>query len=325
MLDAATPLILSPSRQRRHPHRPRPARLAAARARGGARRAGDARAQDRPGGHSPGRQHRQVRAGDRLRDQADRGGRARPHATIASSGRTTRSTRSASTSRRRRRRCRRWRRGPSRASGAPTARSGRATTSRVCATVNCSATVIRRAAEQVMASGILADYPNVDGVVAFAHGTGCGMAASGPGFDNLQRVLWGHATHANVGAAVFVGLGCEVMQVARMKSAFGSTGSGALPRADDPGHRRDDEDHREDRRANPCAAAGGEPERARAGAGVGAQGGARVRRVGRVLGGHRQPGARAWRRTCWSGSGGRRSSPRRRRSTGRSSCCCGGR
>jgi altronate hydrolase len=95
----------------------------------------------------------------------------------------------------------------------------------LCATVNCSATVIRRAADQVMASGILADYPNVDGVVAFAHGTGCGMAASGPGFDNLQRVLWGHATHPNVGAAVFVGLGCEVMQVARMKSSFGSSGA----------------------------------------------------------------------------------------------------
>ena len=95
----------------------------------------------------------------------------------------------------------------------------------VCATVNCSATVIRRAAETVMKSGILADYPNVDGVVAFAHGTGCGMAASGPGFDNLQRVLWGHATHANVGAAVFVGLGCEVMQIARMKQSFGSTGA----------------------------------------------------------------------------------------------------
>ncbi len=95
----------------------------------------------------------------------------------------------------------------------------------VCATVNCSATVIRRAAEQVMASGILADYPNVDGVVAFAHGTGCGMAAEGPGFDNLQRVLWGHATHPNVGAAVFVGLGCEVMQIARMKSRFGGSGA----------------------------------------------------------------------------------------------------
>jgi len=34
-------------------------------------------------------------------------------------------------------------------------------------------------------------------------------------------VLWGHATHPNVGAAIFVGLGCEVMQVARMRQAFG--------------------------------------------------------------------------------------------------------
>lgn len=89
------------------------------------------------------------------------------------------------------------------------------------ATVNCSATVIRRAADQVAASGILDQYPNIDGVVAFAHGTGCAMASDGPGWDNLQRVLWGHATHPNVGAAIFVGLGCEVMQVARMKLNFG--------------------------------------------------------------------------------------------------------
>ena len=91
----------------------------------------------------------------------------------------------------------------------------------LCATVNCSATVIRRAADQVNASGVLADYPNVDGVVAFAHGAGCGMAPEGPGADNLQRVLWGHATHPNVGAAIFVGLGCEVMQIARMRAMYG--------------------------------------------------------------------------------------------------------
>ncbi|WP_172327227.1 UxaA family hydrolase [Mangrovicoccus sp. HB161399] len=93
------------------------------------------------------------------------------------------------------------------------------------ATVNCSATVIRQAAEEVMRSGILAQYPNVDGVVAFAHGTGCGMNNEGPGWENLQRVLWGHATHPNVGAAIFVGLGCEVMQIARMKQMFEATGS----------------------------------------------------------------------------------------------------
>lgn len=94
----------------------------------------------------------------------------------------------------------------------------------LCATVNCSATVIRRAAFEIEQSGVLARFPNVDGIAAFAHGSGCGMASSGPGFDILDRVLWGYATHPNVGAAIFVGLGCEVMQVARMRhNAEGST------------------------------------------------------------------------------------------------------
>jgi altronate hydrolase len=93
------------------------------------------------------------------------------------------------------------------------------------ATVNCSATVIRKAAAEIEASGLLADYPNVDGIVALAHGTGCGMAGSGPGFDILDRVLWGHATHPNVGATVFVGLGCEVMQIARMQRHLGPAGT----------------------------------------------------------------------------------------------------
>lgn len=94
------------------------------------------------------------------------------------------------------------------------------------ATVNCSATVIRRAAHEIETGGMLAGYPNVDGVVALAHGTGCGMAGAGRGFDMLDRVLWGHATHPNVGAAVFVGLGCEVMQIGRMQARFGPHGTG---------------------------------------------------------------------------------------------------
>jgi len=95
----------------------------------------------------------------------------------------------------------------------------------IVATVNCSATVIRRAAFQIENSGIIDDYPNVDGVIALAHGTGCGMAASGMGYDILDRVLWGYATHPNVGATVFVGLGCEVMQVARIQKRFGAKGA----------------------------------------------------------------------------------------------------
>ena len=91
----------------------------------------------------------------------------------------------------------------------------------LCATVNCSATAIRKAADIVNASGVLEAYPEIDGIVAFAHGTGCGMATDGPGASNLERVLWGHATHPNVGGAIFVGLGCEVMQIARMKARYG--------------------------------------------------------------------------------------------------------
>lgn len=96
------------------------------------------------------------------------------------------------------------------------------------ATVNCSATVIRRAASELQSSGMLDAFPNIDGVVALAHGTGCGMAASGRGYDILENVLWGSATHPNVGAAVFVGLGCEVMQIGRMQSRFGSVGTDRL-------------------------------------------------------------------------------------------------
>ena len=94
----------------------------------------------------------------------------------------------------------------------------------LCATVNCSATVVRHIADHFNRTGALAGYPNIDGVIALAHGTGCGIAASGEGYEALQRVLWGHATHPNVGAAIFIGLGCEVMQVGRMKSMFGSSG-----------------------------------------------------------------------------------------------------
>ena len=92
------------------------------------------------------------------------------------------------------------------------------------ATVNCSATVIQKAADMIVASSMLDDFPNVDGVVALSHASGCGMDASGLGAQILERVLWGYATHPNVGAAVFVGLGCEIMQVARMRQKFDAMG-----------------------------------------------------------------------------------------------------
>jgi altronate hydrolase len=91
----------------------------------------------------------------------------------------------------------------------------------LCSTVNCSATVVRMIADRINQSDMLADQPHIDGAIALSHGTGCGMADAGEGFDNLERVLMGYATHPNVTAAIFVGLGCEVMQIARLKEKHG--------------------------------------------------------------------------------------------------------
>lgn len=54
--------------------------------------------------------------------------------------------------------------------------------------------------------------PNVDGIVAFPHGEGCGMS-SGPDLRQLQRTLGGVLNHPNVAAGIVLGLGCEVNQV----------------------------------------------------------------------------------------------------------------
>jgi altronate hydrolase len=54
--------------------------------------------------------------------------------------------------------------------------------------------------------------PNVDGVVAFPHGDGCGQT-QGPDTAQLQRTLGGVLAHPNVAAAVILGLGCEVNQI----------------------------------------------------------------------------------------------------------------
>ncbi len=54
--------------------------------------------------------------------------------------------------------------------------------------------------------------PNVDGVVAFPHGEGCGHTI-GPDTRQLQRTLGGVLNHPNVAGAIILGLGCEVNQI----------------------------------------------------------------------------------------------------------------
>ena len=78
----------------------------------------------------------------------------------------------------------------------------------VISTVNCSASVCRFVAERFDRS-LLKDYPNVDGVIALKHTSGCGMAYRGLAHEMLNRVLAGTAKHPNIGAYLLIGLGCE--------------------------------------------------------------------------------------------------------------------
>ncbi len=90
----------------------------------------------------------------------------------------------------------------------------------VLTSVNCSATVARYIAAQA-SERYAGQFPNVDGIVALTHSTGCGMADSGDGYMNLQRVLWGYARHPNFAGILMVGLGCEVNQIDFLLEAYG--------------------------------------------------------------------------------------------------------
>jgi len=91
----------------------------------------------------------------------------------------------------------------------------------ILTSVNCSATVARLMAREVERRGLLNDFPNVDGVIPLVHGTGCGMASRGEGYEALQRTQWGYAANPNMGGVLMVGLGCEVFQIGRMKERYG--------------------------------------------------------------------------------------------------------
>lgn len=84
----------------------------------------------------------------------------------------------------------------------------------VLTSVNCSATAAKMIARRVEASGILDEYPNVDGVCPLTHTLGCGHSGQGnEGFEVLRRALKGYAGHPNIAGLLVIGLGCEVNQV----------------------------------------------------------------------------------------------------------------
>src|SRR5512147_3152178 len=87
----------------------------------------------------------------------------------------------------------------------------------ILTSVNCSATVARQIARHF--EDRLQDYPNVDGVVALTHKTGCGMASEGEATDVLRRTIAGYARHPNFFSSQLVGLGCEANQISTLLSS----------------------------------------------------------------------------------------------------------
>jgi altronate hydrolase len=90
----------------------------------------------------------------------------------------------------------------------------------ILTSVNCSATVARLIAREIDKSGLLDDYPEIDGIIPLVHGHGCGMDSKGEGYDVLKRTMWGYAANPNMGAVLMVGLGCETFQIGRWKQAY---------------------------------------------------------------------------------------------------------
>jgi altronate hydrolase len=86
----------------------------------------------------------------------------------------------------------------------------------ILTSVNCSATAARAIADYFrrdIRPEALADFPNVDGVVALTHSMGCATASDGEELQVLRRTLGGYAKHANFYAVLVVGLGCETNQI----------------------------------------------------------------------------------------------------------------
>ncbi|MEM5501663.1 altronate dehydratase family protein [Ahrensia kielensis] len=98
----------------------------------------------------------------------------------------------------------------------------------VLTSVNCSGSVARFIVEAAEKSGILDAFPNVDGIVPIVHGSGCGMANRGEGYDILLRTLAGYSKHPNFGGILLVGLGCEVLQLATLVGERKITADGPM-------------------------------------------------------------------------------------------------
>ena len=91
----------------------------------------------------------------------------------------------------------------------------------VITSVNCSASSAKMIAHQFAAPGALAGFPNVDGVLALTHQSGCGLVPASEGGQVLLRTLRGYARHPNFGGLLVLGLGCEMIPTSALVDGLG--------------------------------------------------------------------------------------------------------
>src|SRR6185436_17300687 len=89
----------------------------------------------------------------------------------------------------------------------------------VISSVNCSASVSHYVRDRFRTGEFKREFPNVDGVVAFTHKSGCALDPGEPQ-EVLQRVLAGMARHPNISGYVMIGLGCESNQVDAIRQGY---------------------------------------------------------------------------------------------------------
>ncbi len=95
----------------------------------------------------------------------------------------------------------------------------------VVATVSCAAQTARAIAHAFPPEA-LAAYPNVDGVIAITHTLGCCDPLNSLAHHYLQRALLNLAYHPNIGALIYIGLGCEGNQMGDLVAALHNTAEG---------------------------------------------------------------------------------------------------
>ncbi len=82
--------------------------------------------------------------------------------------------------------------------------------------VNCSAAVTRQVQRAVESPEFRERWPEVDGIICLTHGSGC-CQQPGENSERLERVLLGMASHPNIYGSIIIGLGCEGMQIKKLR------------------------------------------------------------------------------------------------------------